>query len=78
MTENLSAVLYLISSVCFIMALKGLSSPDSARQGNMFGIAGIARPRRARGYQGACYHAITHPSNRQPKNVTPSIPNEKI
>ena len=41
MTENLSAVLYLISSVCFIMALKGLSSPDSARQGNMFGIAGM-------------------------------------
>ncbi|UUX51573.1 NAD(P)(+) transhydrogenase (Re/Si-specific) subunit beta [Nisaea acidiphila] len=42
MTENLSAVLYLISSVCFIMALKGLSSPESARQGNMFGIAGMA------------------------------------
>ena len=42
MTENLSAFLYLISSICFIMALKGLSSPDSARQGNMFGIAGMA------------------------------------
>ncbi|MBO6560952.1 MAG: NAD(P)(+) transhydrogenase (Re/Si-specific) subunit beta [Nisaea sp.] len=41
MTENLSAFLYLISSICFIMALKGLSSPDSARQGNMFGIAGM-------------------------------------
>ncbi|MEQ8332054.1 NAD(P)(+) transhydrogenase (Re/Si-specific) subunit beta [Nisaea sp.] len=41
MTENFSAVLYLISSICFIMALKGLSSPDSARQGNMFGIAGM-------------------------------------
>ena len=42
MTENLSAFLYLISSICFIMALKGLSSPDSSRQGNMFGIAGMA------------------------------------
>jgi len=40
-TENLSAFLYLIASVCFIMALKGLSSPDTSRQGNFFGIAGM-------------------------------------
>ena len=41
MTSNLSAILYLISAVCFILALKGLSSPASARSGNMFGIAGM-------------------------------------
>jgi len=40
-TENLSAFLYLIASVCFIMALKGLSSPDTSRQGNFFGIGGM-------------------------------------
>ena len=42
MTSNLSAILYLISAVCFILALKGLSSPASARSGNMFGIAGMS------------------------------------
>ena len=41
MTSNLSAILYLISAVCFILALKGLSSPASARSGNVFGIAGM-------------------------------------
>ncbi|MBT5265085.1 MAG: NAD(P)(+) transhydrogenase (Re/Si-specific) subunit beta [Rhodospirillaceae bacterium] len=41
MDANISAILYLVASVCFIMALKGLSSPTSARQGNMFGIAGM-------------------------------------
>ena len=29
MTENLSALLYLVACVCFIMALRGLSSPDT-------------------------------------------------
>ena len=33
---------YLIASVLFILALRGLSSPESARQGNLFGIAGMA------------------------------------
>ena len=41
MTANLSAILYLIASVCFIMALRGLSSPSSARAGNIFGIIGM-------------------------------------
>ncbi|MBV9827045.1 MAG: NAD(P)(+) transhydrogenase (Re/Si-specific) subunit beta [Alphaproteobacteria bacterium] len=41
MTENLSAFLYLIASICFIMALRGLSSPDTARGGNIYGIAGM-------------------------------------
>jgi len=41
MTENLAALLYLVASVCFIMALKGLSSPETARHGNFYGIAGM-------------------------------------
>jgi NAD(P) transhydrogenase subunit beta len=41
MTANLAAILYLIAGVCFIMALRGLSSPASARRGNLFGIVGM-------------------------------------
>ena len=41
MGESYSAFLYLIASICFIMALRGLSSPDTARHGNYFGIAGM-------------------------------------
>ncbi|MGB4191075.1 MAG: NAD(P)(+) transhydrogenase (Re/Si-specific) subunit beta [Rickettsiales bacterium] len=41
-TETSAALLYLISSVCFILALKGLSSPVSARSGNFIGIIGMA------------------------------------
>ena len=41
MGESYSAFLYLIASICFIMALRGLSSPDTARNGNFFGIAGM-------------------------------------
>ncbi|HLY44776.1 MAG TPA: NAD(P)(+) transhydrogenase (Re/Si-specific) subunit beta [Stellaceae bacterium] len=42
MSESLSALFYLVAAVCFIMALRGLSSPDTARGGNIFGIAGMA------------------------------------
>ncbi len=42
MSESLSALLYLVASVCFIMALRGLSSPQTARGGNIYGIAGMA------------------------------------
>ena len=42
MTPNLASFLYLISSLCFIWALKGLSSPENARRGNYMGILGIA------------------------------------
>jgi NAD(P) transhydrogenase subunit beta len=41
MSENLSAFFYLIASVCFILALRGLSSPVTARLGNIYGIAGM-------------------------------------
>ena len=41
MSSNFAAFFYLIASVCFIMALRGLSSPDSARRGNLLGIVGM-------------------------------------
>ena len=41
MTANLSAVFYLISGVLFILALRGLSSPETSRRGNFFGILGM-------------------------------------
>jgi H+-translocating NAD(P) transhydrogenase subunit beta len=41
MSESLSAFFYLIASICFIMALRGLSSPETARTGNLYGIAGM-------------------------------------
>ena len=41
LSANLSAIFYLISGVLFILALRGLSSPETSRQGNYFGIAGM-------------------------------------
>lgn len=41
MSHDLATVLYLIASVLFIMALRGLSSPTTSRQGNLFGISGM-------------------------------------
>ena len=41
MTLNLAASLYLISGVLFILALRGLSSPETSRRGNLFGILGM-------------------------------------
>ena len=41
MSENLSAIFYLISGILFILALRGLSSPETSRQGNFFGILGM-------------------------------------
>ncbi|NCF48346.1 MAG: NAD synthetase [Bacteroidetes bacterium] len=41
MNPTITAFLYLASGVCFIMALRGLSSPDSARKGNRFGMIGM-------------------------------------
>ncbi len=42
MSMNLVTMLYLIASVCFIQALKGLSHPSTARRGNAFGMIGMA------------------------------------
>ena len=42
MSANLTALAYLIASVLFIMALRGLSSPESARSGNVYGMIGMA------------------------------------
>ena len=42
MSANLVALLYLAASVLFILALKGLSHPTSARRGNAFGMMGMA------------------------------------
>ena len=41
MNANLAALLYLVAGILFIMALRGLSSPASSRQGNRYGIAGM-------------------------------------
>jgi len=41
MSANLSAIFYLISGILFILALRGLSSPETSRQGNLFGIIGM-------------------------------------
>jgi H+-translocating NAD(P) transhydrogenase subunit beta len=41
-SANLTAFFYLVAAVCFILALRGLSSPETARQGNLFGMAGMA------------------------------------
>lgn len=42
MSANLVAVLYLVSGVLFIMALRGLSHPETSRQGNLYGMIGMA------------------------------------
>ena len=42
MSANQIALWYLVASVCFILALKGLSHPETARRGNYFGMAGMA------------------------------------
>ena len=41
MTQSLAASLYLISGILFILALRGLSSPETSRRGNLFGILGM-------------------------------------
>ena len=42
LSADLAAVLYTVSAVLFILALRGLSSPESSRRGNTFGMIGIA------------------------------------
>jgi NAD(P) transhydrogenase subunit beta len=42
MSADLAALLYLAAGVLFILALRGLSSPESSRRGNLFGMTGMA------------------------------------
>ena len=39
--ETLTALAYLVAAICFIMALRGLSSPESSRAGNVYGMVGM-------------------------------------
>ena len=41
MSANLASILYLVSGVLFILALRGLSSPETSRAGNRFGMIGM-------------------------------------
>ena len=42
MSQDIVALLYLLAGVLFILALRGLSSPESSRRGNIFGMVGMA------------------------------------
>src|SRR3954466_12382119 len=42
MSMNVVTLLYLVASVCFIQALKGLSHPTTSIRGNLFGMSGMA------------------------------------
>jgi NAD(P) transhydrogenase subunit beta len=42
MSMNLIVLLYLVASICFIQALKGLSHPTTSIRGNVFGMTGMA------------------------------------
>ena len=39
---DITAIAYLVAAVCFIMSLRGLSSPETSRKGNIYGMAGMA------------------------------------
>src|ERR1700693_624102 len=42
MNADLAALLYLVAGILFILALRGLSSPETSRRGNYLGVAGMA------------------------------------
>ncbi|MDJ0968391.1 MAG: NAD(P)(+) transhydrogenase (Re/Si-specific) subunit beta, partial [Kiloniellales bacterium] len=42
MNADISTLAYLVASICFVLALRGLSHPESSRAGNMFGMVGMA------------------------------------
>ncbi len=41
MNINVAAILYLVAGILFILALRGLSSPATSRQGNRYGMIGM-------------------------------------
>ena len=41
MSENLAGLAYLIAAICFIMALRSLAHPETARRGNLLGVVGM-------------------------------------
>ena len=41
MNEDFAALAYLVSSVCFVLALRGLSHPETSRTGNLYGMVGM-------------------------------------
>ena len=42
MSASFTSVAYLVAAVLFILALRGLSNPETSRNGNMMGMAGMA------------------------------------
>ena len=42
MSASLTSFLYLVAAVLFILALRGLSHPETSRRGNLFGMSGMA------------------------------------
>src|SRR5271163_2888596 len=42
MSADLAALAYLVAGALFIMALRGLSNPETSRRGNLFGMVGMA------------------------------------
>ena len=69
MNANLAALLYLVSGILFILALRGLSSPATSRQGNRFGMIGMG-DRRSDDAGGSsaveCVLLASHHSRRSP------------
>ena len=41
MSQELATFLYLIAAICFIMSLRGLSSPETSRTGLRYGVGGM-------------------------------------
>ena len=71
MNANLVAILYLAAGALFILALRGLSNPETSRRGNLFGMIGmaiaIATRARAKANAASGFDAINSISNSRPR-----------